>query len=66
MKKIDKFESISMLENDLNNFKGGDRSLRFNHWHDAGSFVDENGVSHSVEQRCSWFGFYETTETRLD
>lgn len=55
-----------MLENDLNNFKGGDRSLRFNHWHDAGSFVDENGVSHSVEQRCSWFGFYETTETRLD
>jgi hypothetical protein len=42
--KIDKFESISMLESDLNIFKGGDRTLRFNHWHNAGSFVDENGA----------------------
>lgn len=33
-----------MLESDLNNFKGGDRTLRFNHWHNAGSFVDENGA----------------------
>lgn len=42
-----------MLESDLNNFKGGDHILRFNHWHDAGSFVDENGVTHTVKQRCS-------------
>lgn len=66
MKKTDTFESISMLECDLSKVTGGDRSLRFNHWHPAGSFVDENGVSHTLEQRCSWFGFYETTETQLD
>lgn len=66
MKSIDKFDSISLIESDLNNLKGGDRSLRFNHWHDAGGYIDENGVSHTREQRCSWWGFYETIETRED
>lgn len=66
MKKIETFESISLTESDLNLVKGGDFKLNFNHWHKVGKYTDENGVSHTREQRCSWWGFYETIETRED
>ncbi|MBP7316147.1 MAG: hypothetical protein KA968_13135 [Chitinophagaceae bacterium] len=62
MNKMEKFESISMVESDLSDVKGGDFSLRFNHTHIVGSYIDENGQSHTVAQRCSWWGFYETND----
>ncbi|MEJ5315617.1 MAG: hypothetical protein WHS63_01275 [Tenuifilum sp.] len=64
MKRLETLESVSLADSDLNQIMGDDRTLRFEHWHPVGGFTDENGIQYTVQQRCTWWGFYETTQTR--
>ncbi len=67
MKTINEFQPIALVDTEMETLNGGNFSLKWNHTHDTGeSFVDENGDSWSVSQRCNWWGFHETSDFSRD
>lgn len=56
-----KFEKLAVSE--MQGIVGGDPSIKFEHWHKVEL---PEGTPYTVEQRCTWWGTHETTETRRD
>jgi hypothetical protein len=58
MKTFENFESVQLMNTEMELVKGGDRSLKFTHWHQ----IDvPAGADYTLMQRCTWWGFYETS-----